>query len=201
MRSSVDIIIPFLGSPRDFGALADRMSQLQLRPGDSLIIVDNTPNSVARKLQAPAPVNVVFAPERQSSYHARNRGAASGCGTWLVFLDADVTPVSDLLDRYFKSPPAAHIAVLCGSVRDVGAGNIRRESLASRYSRLRRLIDQANTLQMARPYAKTANCAVRRTAFEEVAGFADAIRSGGDADLCFRLLDAGWDISCARLHA
>ena len=35
---------------------------------------------------------------------------------------------------------------------------------------------------------------VRRNAFEQVSGFADDIRSGGDADLCFRLRDAGWDL-------
>jgi GT2 family glycosyltransferase len=43
-------------------------------------------------------------------------------------------------------------------------------------------------------YAQTANCAVRRVAFEEVGGFCDDVRSGGDADLCFRLRKAGWEI-------
>lgn len=194
VRSSADVIIPFLGSGRDLGALADRISHLRLGPDDALIIVDNTPTGVAQKLQLPIPANVILAPERQSSYHARNRGAASGSGAWLVFVDADVEPVPDLIDRYLAASPAARTAVLCGSVWDVCARNGERESLASRYSRLRRLIDQANTLKMDRPYAKTANCAIRRTAFEQVGGFVDDIRSGGDADLCFRLLEGGWEI-------
>jgi GT2 family glycosyltransferase len=41
-------------------------------------------------------------------------------------------------------------------------------------------------------YAQTANAAVRREAFEQVGGFTEGIRSGGDADLCFRLRVAGW---------
>jgi GT2 family glycosyltransferase len=45
-----------------------------------------------------------------------------------------------------------------------------------------------------RPYAQTANCAVRRTAFEEVGGFDELARAGEDADLCFRLQDAGWKL-------
>ncbi len=41
-------------------------------------------------------------------------------------------------------------------------------------------------------FAQTANAAVRRTAFEEVGGFEESVRSGGDADLAFRLRAAGW---------
>jgi GT2 family glycosyltransferase len=33
---------------------------------------------------------------------------------------------------------------------------------------------------------------VRRAAYEQAGGFATDVRSGGDADLCFRLQDAGW---------
>jgi GT2 family glycosyltransferase len=58
---------------------------------------------------------------------------------------------------------------------------------------MRRLIDQANTLETSRPYAKTANCAIRREAFEQIGGFEDRIRSGGDADVCFRLAAAAWE--------
>jgi len=149
---------------------------------------------VAQSIQVPPSISIVAAPERQSSYYARNRGAISGHGMWLVFLDADVQPVPDLVSRYLAVAPDSKTAVLCGSVRDIAATRGQHESIASRYSRLRRLIDQSNTLQMARPYAKTANCAVRRTAFEQAGGFVDAIRSGGDADLCFRLRKAGWEM-------
>ena len=48
-------------------------------------------------------------------------------------------------------------------------------------------MSQRNTLTGVRPYAQTAHCAVRRSAFEAVGGFREDIRSGGDADLCFRL--------------
>jgi GT2 family glycosyltransferase len=40
----------------------------------------------------------------------------------------------------------------------------------------------------------TANLMVRASAFEAIAGFATGIRSGGDADLCWRLQDAGWEL-------
>jgi GT2 family glycosyltransferase len=194
MLPRVDVIIPFCGSPKAFADLVTRISRLQLGPLDSLTIVDNTRRKVAQSALVPPSIRIVAAPERQSSYYARNRGAMSGDGMWLVFLDADVQPVPDLISRYLNVAPDSKTAVLCGSVRDVAATQGQHESLASRYSRLRRLIDQSNTLQMARPYAKTANCAVRRTAFEQAGGFVDDIRSGGDADLCFRLRTAGWQL-------
>lgn len=193
VRPAVDVVIPFHGSPRSLAELVSRLRGLRLLAGDTLTIVDNTRGGVADALAAPSPIRIVRAATRQSSYHARNRGGAAGSQPWLLFLDADVDPVPDLLDRYLADQPDARTAVLVGAVRDVGAGS-GRESLASRYARARRLIDQANTLQVARPYAKTANCMVRRDAFERVGGFADDIRSGGDADLCFRLGDAGWNL-------
>jgi GT2 family glycosyltransferase len=39
---------------------------------------------------------------------------------------------------------------------------------------------------------------VRRLAFEEVGGFCDNVRSGGDADLCFRIKQAGWEIEARK---
>ena len=44
------------------------------------------------------------------------------------------------------------------------------------------------------PYAQTANCAVRRAAFTKVGGFAEDARAGEDADLCFRIAQAGWKL-------
>jgi hypothetical protein len=54
-------------------------------------------------------------------------------------------------------------------------------------------MDQSNTLGLGEwGYAQTANCAVRRAAFDAVGGFRADVRSGGDADLCFRIRAAGW---------
>jgi GT2 family glycosyltransferase len=58
-------------------------------------------------------------------------------------------------------------------------------------------MDQATTLENGyRPYAQTANCAVRASAFAAAGGFAGDIGSSaaGDADLCWRLQEAGWEI-------
>jgi GT2 family glycosyltransferase len=67
------------------------------------------------------------------------------------------------------------------------------DSAASRYAYLKSSMSQEITLaNESWPFAQTANAAVRRAAFDDVGGFDDSVRSGGDADLCFRLRAAGW---------
>ncbi|HEX8105088.1 MAG TPA: hypothetical protein VF533_20880, partial [Solirubrobacteraceae bacterium] len=72
---------------------------------------------------------------------------------------------------------------------------------ALRYAALRGAMDQQRSLEHGRwAFAKTANCLVRREAFAAAGGFAEGIRSGGDADLCWRLAAAGWALE-PRLDA
>src|SRR3954451_15481212 len=160
-----------------------------LRPGDTITVVDNRPDG-----DAPTDDRVVAARERKSSYYARNRGAARGGAEWIVFVDADVEPAADLLDRYFARPPEQRTAVLAGAVVDEPVDAAER-SWAARYAHVSGRMGQSNTLVPGEwGYAQTANCAVRRSAFAAVGGFRDAIRSAGDADLCFRLRRAGWEL-------
>ena len=200
MRPAVDVVIPFRGSRAALGELQARLRKLQLGPRDTVTVVDNAPVRLSESSRDASPPGVLRAGERQSAYHARNRGAGAGSADWLVFLDADVDSVPDLIDRYFAQPPDDSTAVLIGAVRDQIAQPGHRESIAARYARLRGLMDHDNNLLQDRPYAKTANCAIRRAAFDGIGGFCDDVRSGGDADICFRLSQAGWTLE-TRLEA
>jgi GT2 family glycosyltransferase len=98
------------------------------------------------------------------------------------------------VERYFAPPAADRTAVLAGAVADEPPDDGEALPPAARWAYLQASLSQENTLLEGTPYAKTANCAVRREAFERVGGFRDDIRSGGDADLCFRLAAAGWEL-------
>ena len=138
---------------------------------------------------------MIAAPERQSSYFARNVGARVGSAEWIVFLDADVEPASDLVDRYRQADPRPRTGLLGGAIVDGPALDGGERSIAARYAMLRGSMDQSNTLgEGPWTYVQTANCAVRRVAFGEIGGFRDNVRSGGDADFGFRLRAAGWEI-------
>lgn len=189
------MVVPFFGSDEALAGLVARLSALQLGTHDSVIVVDNRPDpaNVDRRV---GDVRVAAAPARQSSYHARNVGAGAGHGEWIVFLDADVEPASDLVQRYFESNPGADCGMLAGAIIDGPPREGSSRGPAARYAIRRSSMTQDNTLRGGRwAYAQTANCAVRRQTFEHVGGFREALRSGGDADFCFRLREAGWELN------
>jgi glycosyltransferase involved in cell wall biosynthesis len=185
MRPAVDIVVPCAGSDAALDDLLTRLKAIELGDGDTLTVVDNRPDSRDRG------EHVLADPDQQSSYHARNRGAARGSAPWLLFIDADVDPAPDILDRYFEPLPDEDVGLLAGGVQDAPLPD--NPTRAERYAVNAEQMAQSRTLR-AGPwaYAQTANAAVRREAFEQIGGFTDGIRSGGDADLCFRLRVGGW---------
>jgi hypothetical protein len=196
-RPAVDVVVPVAAT--DAAALAAVLARfratLTLRPGDTLTVVDN------RGLGLADP-DVLAAPEVPTSYWARNRGAARGTAPWLVFLDADVTPEPGLLDALLDPPPGARTGVLAGAVRDAEPG----PGAAERFAFLKASMSQDGVLATADwAFAQTANAAVRREAFAALGGFVAGVRSGGDADLCWRLRAAGWALEtrpgAAVVHA
>lgn len=188
-RPTVDVVVPFAGTAAELAALVARLEALATRDGDTVLVVDN------RGVGTPVSshVRVIEATARRGSYHARNAGAAAGSAPWLLFIDGDVEPARDLLDRLFDPAPAQRTGALAGAVIDEPPPPGGRGPAALRYAWLKSSMSQETTLGHGRwAYAQTANCAVRRQAFADVGGFADDVRSGGDADLCFRLEAAGW---------
>src|SRR3954469_22786208 len=157
VRPAVAVVVPFAGAQAELDALRAQLRALALEPGDTLVIVDNRPDSAATQ----AGDGVVSAPERRSSYHARNRGTAQGSAPWVLFLDADVLAPPDLVDRYFDQPPDDRTAVLAGAIRDVPPSEGGR--IARRYAHLSRPLADDNTWRPGFAYAQTANAMVRRS--------------------------------------
>lgn len=191
-RPAVDVVVPFAGTAPALRALVLRLEGLHTRPGDTITVADNRGVAGGTALTTES-VSVIDAAARRGSYHARNVGTLRGSAEWLLFLDADVEPAHDLLDRLFDPAPDERTAILAGAVIDEPPGDGRRGSAAVRYAWLKSSMSQETTLGHGRwAFAQTANAAVRRAAFEAAGGFRDSVRSGGDADLCFRLAAAGW---------
>ena len=194
-RPAVDVVVPFAGPSERLADLAGRLGALELGPGDTLLIVDNNERPCPPP-SAGAPV--LWAGERPTPAHARNRGTAAGANDWVVFLDADAIPQPGLLDRLFEPPPGERTALLAGDIADaeVPPGG----PAMGRWAYMRRLSEQANTYRQRWGWPQTANVACRRAAFEEVGGFRAELRAAEDADLTYRLERAGWETE-RRDHA
>ncbi|HEV2811736.1 MAG TPA: glycosyltransferase, partial [Solirubrobacteraceae bacterium] len=199
-RPAADVVIPFAG--RALGPVLARAAALERREGDTVTVVDNRarPEDAgvesgggggAAAAMVPVGVRLVAAPRVPTSYFARNAGARGGGAPWIVFLDSDVLAAADLLDRLLDPPPSEGVAVLGAEVEDEPPRP--GDPPAVRYARLTGAMGQAGNLRLG--FVATACCAVRREAFEAAGGFREDVRSGGDADLCFRLRAAGWEIA------
>jgi len=170
----------------------ERLGQLAIEPGDSVTVADNRPG--ARDRDGSGRVRVLGAGELQTSYHARNRAVAQGAAAWVIFIDADVLAPANLLARYFEPLPGERVGVLAGGLVDEEPADDDSTS-AARYAWLKSSMSQEITLAHDEwAFAQTANAAVRRAAFEQVGGFEERVRSGGDADLCYRVRAAGWEL-------
>lgn len=181
--------MPFAGSAADAVQALSALERIKRRAGDELILVDNTRDHVAAGLaEGHRGVRLLDAPAQQSSYYARNVGAAAAANQWLLFLDADCLPDPAIIAAYFAQQIAAEDGALAGEVvADCGAG------LVSRYQLDRGYLDQrANLNDRRSPYAVTANLLVRARALASIGGFQEGIRSAGDTELSWRLQQAGW---------
>ena len=185
-RPAVSVIVPFAGGTTDAQTLLAGLDTLRCRPGDEIIIVDN---SVEPVIAQPS-VRVVRAAGERSSYHARNVGAQAAASDWLLFMDADCVPVPQLLDAFFSPPPGAATGAVAGAVLDPQEAG----TWIARYSTDAAVLSQGRALARTPPYAVTACLLVRREALAQDGGFAEGIRSSGDVDLCWRLHTAGWGL-------
>ena len=189
-RPRVSVVVPFRGDRAGADRLSAALACLDLRDGDEVVVADNTAEATATHVGTDG-VAVVRALGERSAYHARNEGARVTTAGWTLFLDADCRPGRGLLEAYFADPIADDCGALAGQI----LGEPDQPSFAARYARSRRLFDHADGLIRADGGGAAAgNLLVRREAFEEVGGFTEGIRSGGDLDLCRRLQAAEWDL-------
>lgn len=187
-RPAVSMVVPFRGDRTGADRLVAALRCLDIRDGDELIIADNTGGG-NEGLIAGHGIRVVRAVRERSAYHARNEGARLATADWILFLDADCRPAPNLLAAYFEES----ISDACGAVAGQILGEPEQASFAARYARSRNLFDHADGLIRASGGGAAAgNLLVRREAFEQVGGFTEGIRSGGDLDICRRLAAGGW---------
>jgi GT2 family glycosyltransferase len=191
-RPVVSVICP-LGGPRaDAGAALARLGRINRGPDDEILLVDNTPGADLKgSHDLGSSIRIVTAPAEFSSYYARNVGAKAAVGEWFLFLDSDCIPSESILDEYFAQEIPAECGAIAGGVLPLPG----QRGLLVRYAQTRGILDQGLALRHAfRPYGATANLLVRAAAFIDLDGFSEGIRSGGDADFCWRLQDRDWTL-------
>ena len=153
-------------------------------PLDEIVVVDDSGTDDDPLAPADLPGVTVVRSYGRGPYAARNVGWRATHADVVLFLDARSRPRPEW-SRALLTPFADHDVALVGSEVEVsnGAALGARASHAQQFYRLRNYLARPFFM----PYLPTCNLAVRRRDLAVVQGFGE-VRSGGDADFCWRVL-------------
>ena len=158
----------------------------QLTPGDCVVVVDDGSSDTTASLAARLGAEIISQPKSQGPYNARNAGAARSSTDGLIFFDTRCVARPGWLEGHRTLLSMGPHALSYGEVTVAGGSRLAEELIRELHPFA--ISNYAHHEYL--PYFPTCNLGVRRTAFEAVGGF-KPVRSGGDADFCWRVQEAG----------
>jgi len=194
---SVSVIVPIYNGESDLPALLNCLNA-QTYPNFECVLVDNNSNDrTSELLQAAASerIRVFNQSQIQSSYAARNLGIQNAIGEILAFTDADCRPEPNWLTDLIQPFLDRSIGLVAGEIKAL-AGN----GLLEQYADRQETLSQKHTLNHPFcAYGQTANLAIRLEALKQVGLFRPYLTTGGDADICWRILrETAWELRFAE---
>lgn len=185
----VTVVIPV----RD-NAIGLRRLVMELR-GLRVVVVDDGSADAVTQHQldvAPCDIEIVRHPESLGPAAARNTGLARCHTEFVAFLDSDVLPRRGWLEAllgHFSDPAVALVAPRIVALHEP-------DTSIARYEAVHSALDLGAREAPVVPYGPvsyvpSAAIVCRRSAMTEVGGFDEALHSGEDVDLCWRLVAAG----------
>ena len=182
----VSVVIPIYNGEADLPALLEclRSQTYPAHLAEYLLVDNGSRDRTLAILQATPQVCALSETQIQSSYAARNTGIRAAKGSIIAFTDADCRPHPEWLAQLVRPFVNPAIAIVAGEILALPG-----HTLLERYADRHETLSQKHTLAHSfRPYGQTANLAVRRQVFEQVGLFRPHLTTGGDADICWRIL-------------
>lgn len=178
------VVVPVHNGGRLLGELLGALAGQTVAPAEVVLVDDRSTDGTAAAARA-AGARVVTG--GGGPYRSRNRGWRSTSAEVVAFVDVRSRPEPGWLAAVLAllDDPSAAMAT-SGTVVVGGDSLVERASVQQQVFDVRAYVDTPWFL----PYFATCNLLVRRAALVDVGGFAE-VRSGGDADLCWRVQLAG----------
>ena len=190
----VSVVLPIYNSANDIVDLVKCLvNQTYISAKSEFLLVDNnsqdnTANILKREIEKYQlqGKNLQYLTETtiQGSYAARNTGIKHSRGEIIAFTDADCRPQPNWLADLVKPFANTQVSIVAGEIEGLPGNSILEE-----YATHQNVLSQKYTLEhFFAPYGQTANLAVRKEALEVVGLFRPYLTTGGDADICWRIL-------------
>jgi glycosyltransferase involved in cell wall biosynthesis len=187
----VSVVIPIYNGEADLPDLLDcLLAQTYPRDQVEYLLVDNNSSDRTATIlettaqNSPITIHPCRETQIQSSYAARNTGIRAAIGEIIAFTDADCRPQPQWLELLVQAFIQPEIAVVAGEITAL-TGTTLLEQFADREDTL----SQKHTLSHKFcPYGQTANLAIRRSVLLKSGLFRPYLTTGGDADICWRIL-------------
>ncbi|MEA5551123.1 glycosyltransferase [Anabaena cylindrica UHCC 0172] len=189
----VSVVIPIYNGEADLPDLLNCLLS-QNYPQDQVeyLLVDNNSSdrtlSIIKATAEHSPITILPLSENkiQSSYAARNTGIRTAVGEIIAFTDADCRPQPQWLNSLIQPFINPKVAIVAGEILALPG-----KSLLEQHADKQETLSQKHTLaHKFCPYGQTANLAIRRHIFTTAGLFRPYLTTGGDADICWRILKA-----------
>ncbi|MDY7003514.1 MAG: glycosyltransferase [Cyanobacteriota bacterium] len=189
--TKVSVIVPIYNGEKDLPDLIECLRS-QTYPADQVeyLLVDNNSgdrsNSLIEAAARSSQITICLVTENQiqSSYAARNAGIRAASSEIFAFTDGDCRPQPQWLENLIQPFSDPNIGIVVGEILALPG-----DSLLEKYAEKQETLSQKHTLANSFcPYGQTANLAIRKQAFVEVGLFRPYLTTGGDADICWRIL-------------
>ncbi|WP_233258517.1 glycosyltransferase family 2 protein [[Phormidium] sp. ETS-05] len=189
-QMTISVVVPVYNGEEDLPDLIDCLKSQTYPPEQvEYIIVDNNSRDRTSTILAAAannsfPLKPLSENQIQSSYAARNRGIQAAKGEIIAFTDADCRPEPDWLLNLIKPFGKPEVGIVAGEITAYPGS-----TLLEKYAQRKDILSQKHTLANSFcPYGQTANLAIRQQVLREIGLFRPYLTTGGDADLCWRVL-------------
>ncbi|MBR8828396.1 MAG: glycosyltransferase [Gomphosphaeria aponina SAG 52.96 = DSM 107014] len=197
----VSVVVPIYNGEADLPALI-KCLEAQTYPKnltEFILVNNNSSDRTATLLETAiknSDINLKIQQENniQSSYAARNQGIRAAQNNIIAFTDADCRPMPDWLAQLMRPFSNAQIGIVAGEIVALPG-----KTLLEKYAEFTNIMSQKHLLDHPFcPYGQTANLAIRRQALAEVGLFRPYLTTGGDADICWRILQqTKWQLEFA----
>jgi mycofactocin system glycosyltransferase len=191
--ADVEVVVPVRDRAAELGRLLDRLAA----GGAAVVVVDDGSTDGSGEVARGHGARVVSRAQPGGPAAARNLGwRSTDKGAVLAFVDSDCLPDPDWLERllpHFADPEVGAVAPR------LTGGTGTEKNAVSCYDNTCSALDLGPRPAAVRPgtrvsYVPAAALVVRRAALEAVGGFDEALPTGEDVDLVWRLADAGWTV-------